>query len=272
MRRTVWILGISAMALALFAGSLAYARAHHRGEMMKGRISAHIDELLDVAKATPDQRTAIRAARDHVFETIAEVHKDKKGGFERGLALFEADRIDPAQIAALRAQHEADHKKVGDAIVLALTDAHDALTAPQRQAVADAVRAHTERMQAHAGGRHADFFQKMMLSHIDDALGQAKATDAQKNAIHQAVERVLATVQENQKQRQAEMADALALFAAPKLDQAKVGELRARREAAARRTGDTIVQAITTAHDTLSPQQRRVVADFVRAHRPPMGG
>jgi hypothetical protein len=61
---------------------------------------------------------------------------------DEALALFEAATVDPGRVATFRAQHEAEHRQVADAISQALVDVHDALTPPQRKAVADYVRAH----------------------------------------------------------------------------------------------------------------------------------
>ena len=72
------------------------------------------------------------AARDHVFATIEENHRAEKGDFDAALGLWQADRVDPAALATLRAHHLAAAKKTGDAVVQALADAHDALTAAQR--------------------------------------------------------------------------------------------------------------------------------------------
>ena len=61
---------------------------------------------------------------------------------EQALAIFEADTIDPAQLAALAAQHEAEHRQMADAITQSITEVHDVLTPVQRRAVADWLRTH----------------------------------------------------------------------------------------------------------------------------------
>jgi Spy/CpxP family protein refolding chaperone len=118
------------------------ARGEHRGRMMRHFASAHIEEALDAVGASQAQRNAIEAARDHVFSVIEETHTSEQGDLERAIALVEADRLDPAQIDALRAAHQANAAKVVDAIVQAAYDVHDALTAPQRKALVDYVRNH----------------------------------------------------------------------------------------------------------------------------------
>jgi Spy/CpxP family protein refolding chaperone len=91
---------------------------------------------------TDAQRATIHAARDRVFAALEAAHGDPGARFDEGLALFGADRLDPAKIAALRAQHDEVAKRTGDVIVQAIVEAHDALTPAQRRAIGDFVRAH----------------------------------------------------------------------------------------------------------------------------------
>ena len=59
---------------------------------MKARVTAHIDEALDAAKARPDQRQAIAAARDRALATLEDQHRDRRAEMERAIALFEAEK------------------------------------------------------------------------------------------------------------------------------------------------------------------------------------
>src|SRR5262245_23634828 len=108
MFRRILKLGAIALALAgvLLATRAAWARhgrGFHRG-MFRGMVGAHVDEALDAARATPAQRDAIHAARDHVFATMEESHRGRD--FEKVLKLFEAERLDPAELGRLRGEHE----------------------------------------------------------------------------------------------------------------------------------------------------------------------
>ena len=100
---------------------------------------------------TAAQRPQIEAARDHVFQTIEALHPEEALPqlLERGLAIFEADRIDPAAVNALRAEHQQRMGKLADAIEQALFDLHDALTPAQRKALVEHVKAE----RAKWGGR-----------------------------------------------------------------------------------------------------------------------
>jgi hypothetical protein len=60
------------------AGAVAFAATGHGREMMMRRMAvAAIDGALDEARATPEQRTAIHAARDRVFAAVEEHRKGK---------------------------------------------------------------------------------------------------------------------------------------------------------------------------------------------------
>jgi Spy/CpxP family protein refolding chaperone len=114
---------------------------HGRPAMMKRMASAMIDEALEPANVTPDQRAKIYAARDRAFAALQAQRQTRGAHMGEALALFEADTVDPARLAAFRAQREAEHRQIADAITQAITDVHDVLTPAQRKAVADWVRA-----------------------------------------------------------------------------------------------------------------------------------
>lgn len=142
-RRT--ILGsLAVVGVGLIGAVAAFAQGggHGRPAMMKRMVSAMIDEALEPANVTADQRAKIYAARDRVFTTM-EAHRQTRGAhMNEALALFESDTVDPGRVAAFRAQREAEHQQVADAISQAITDVHDVLTPAQRKAVADYIRNH----------------------------------------------------------------------------------------------------------------------------------
>jgi Spy/CpxP family protein refolding chaperone len=108
---------------------------------MKRFVSSVIDEALEPASVTAEQRAKIYAARDRAFAAV-EAHRQTRGAhLDEALSLFEADVMDAGRLATFRAQREAQHRQVADAITQALTEVHDVLTPPQRKAVADWIRA-----------------------------------------------------------------------------------------------------------------------------------
>jgi|SRR5687768_10464493 len=150
-RRT--ILGsVAVLAVGLVTGVAAFAHGGPGGfrhGMMKRMATAMIDEALEPAKVTPEQRTKIYAARDRAFAAFEAKHQTRTAHMAEALALFEADTIDPGRVAAFRAQREAEHRQVADAVSQAITDVHDVLTPVQRKAVADWIRAHAGRHGGH---------------------------------------------------------------------------------------------------------------------------
>jgi Spy/CpxP family protein refolding chaperone len=140
-RRT--ILGsLAVVGVGLVGAVAAFGQGHHgRPAMMKRMVSAMIDEALAPANPTSDQRAKIYAVRDRMFTTM-EAHRQTRGAhMDEALALFESDPVDPGRVAAFRAQREAEHQQMADAISQAITDVHDVLTPAQRKVVADWIRA-----------------------------------------------------------------------------------------------------------------------------------
>jgi uncharacterized membrane protein len=127
----------------LLAGAGAYVHGHGgRPELMRRVASAVIDDALDAARVTPEQRGAIHGVRDRVFAELAGMRQARERRLEQVLGLFEADVLDPAAVAAARAAAAADHQRMADVIAQAVTDVHAALTPEQRRALAEYVRAH----------------------------------------------------------------------------------------------------------------------------------
>jgi hypothetical protein len=253
---------VGALVVAIIAGGAAWASGRGHEAFAKRRIARHIDAALDAVNASPQQRTAIHAARDHVFDTFAESHKARQADLQQALALWQADRLDPDGVAKLRARHQAEAQQAGDAIVQALSDAHDALTAPQRQQLATYLRAHQPPKMDGA----APFFKHMINERVEDLLDEIHATDAQRTTVKSAVERVFTAVSGNMGSHGAHLDKAIAVFTADQIDQAQVAQIRAEHQAQAQQMGDAIVQALTDIHDALDAGQRKTVADFIRAH------
>ena len=143
-RRT--ILGsVAVLAVGLVTGVAAWAQGGGPGfrhGMMKRMATAMIDEALEPAQVTADQRAKIYAVRDRVFAAMEAQRQTRGQHMQEALALFEADTIDPAQLAAFSTQHEAEHRQMADLITQAITEVHDVLNPVQRRAVADWIRTH----------------------------------------------------------------------------------------------------------------------------------
>jgi Spy/CpxP family protein refolding chaperone len=141
-RRTMF--GIAAALTATLVGAGAVVVGAHGGRhhFMKRFVSSMIDDALDAAKVTAEQRATIHQARDRAFAAVETHRKDRRVRLEQGLALFEGDRLDQPVVHQFVQQHEQEHRVIADAIGQALIDAHNVLTPVQRKALADYVRSH----------------------------------------------------------------------------------------------------------------------------------
>jgi Spy/CpxP family protein refolding chaperone len=143
-RRTVLGSLAAVMGVGLVTAVAAFAHGGGLGRpaMMKRIATAMIDEALEPASVTADQRAKIYAARDRAFAAFEAQRQTRGAHMAEALALFEADTVDPGRLATFRAQREAEHRQVADAVSQAIVDVHDVLTPVQRKAVADWIRAH----------------------------------------------------------------------------------------------------------------------------------
>ena len=143
-RMTVGVLAVVTAGLVVGASAFAFAHGARHG-MMKRFVSAAIDDALDTAKVTAEQRTAIHATRDRVFAAFEQHRQTRKDRLAEVLTLFEADQVDPARVEALRQQGADEHRRMADAVSQAVIEVHDVLTPEQRRVLADYVRSHRGR-------------------------------------------------------------------------------------------------------------------------------
>jgi Spy/CpxP family protein refolding chaperone len=267
MKIALWALG--ATALVGVAGTAAIAAGeglhHQRGAWFHKHIAQEIDGALDAAKATPEQRAAIAAARERAFATLHEERGDRRNEIERALALLEQDKVDPAAVKALREGREASMRRSGDAVVQALTEAHDVLRPDQRRTIAARFDAKLAEHHGGPGLGHA-MMRRMAEGRVEEALDAVRATPEQRTAIHAAVDQAIASVEETFRDRGADLRQAVALFAEERIDAERVAALRATHQARLARAGDAIAQAFEEVHDALTHDQRVALAGWVRAH------
>jgi Spy/CpxP family protein refolding chaperone len=142
-RRTIFGVLVGVLAVGMIGSLAAFAHGPGGGPpMMRRMAAAMIDDALNAANVTAEQRTVIYASRDRVFAAMEAQRQGHRAHMDEALALFEADTLDPAQVAALRAQREADRQQMADTVSQAIKEVHDVLTPVQRKAVADWIRAH----------------------------------------------------------------------------------------------------------------------------------
>src|SRR5207253_3241841 len=99
------------------------------------------------------------------------------------------------------------------------------------------------------------------------ALDEAKVTAEQRAAIYASRDRAFAAVAGLHKDRGAHLEEALTLFQADSIDRAQLDAFHDARQAERENVRNAVTQAIVEAHDTLTPDQRKVVADWIRSHR-----
>jgi uncharacterized membrane protein len=122
------------------------------------------------------------------------------------------------------------------------------------------------------GGRHGAMMKRFVSSLIDEALAPAQVSAEQRTRIYAARDRAFAAVEAHRQTRHAHLDEALRLFEADTMDTGRLATFRTQREAEHRQVADAITQALTEVHDTLSPAQRKAVADWIRANHPGLRG
>ncbi len=123
----------------------------HRADFVKGRMTSHVNGILDKANIAAVERPQILAAVEHVVATFAAEGDAHRAHMNAALTLWKKDQIDPAAVQKLQQDGVAARRTVGDAVVQAIYDIHDALTPTERQALVTQLRAHLVAMHGQHG-------------------------------------------------------------------------------------------------------------------------
>jgi Spy/CpxP family protein refolding chaperone len=118
----------------------------------------------------------------------------------------------------------------------------------------------------HGGFRHG-VMKRVVSVAIDEALDEAQVAPEQRARIHAVRDRVFATVDAQRTSQRAHAEDALRLFEAEQPDPAALETLHREAEAERARVRQAVHDALVEVHGILTTEQRKAVADFVRAHR-----
>lgn len=116
------------------------------------------------------------------------------------------------------------------------------------------------------GGRHA-IMKRIANAHIDEVLDEAKVNPQQRATIYAARDRVYTAFEDTSRDRKTHFEEALRLFEADRVDQDRINALRAQGEAKHKQLADEVTRALVQTHDTLTPEQRHIVAERLRALR-----
>lgn len=117
---------------------------------------AHLQHLLDDAKASDTQRLQIKQLVDRAQEDLRTLHDEGRGLHEQGLKLWAAPKLDAAAAEKLRQQMAAHHDKVSKRMMQLMLDVGSVLTPEQRATVAKQMAKHHEDMMRRMQERHGD--------------------------------------------------------------------------------------------------------------------
>jgi Spy/CpxP family protein refolding chaperone len=118
------------------------------------------------------------------------------------------------------------------------------------------------------GGMHAGMMKRMISAALDEALDQAAVSADQRAAIHASRDRAFAAFEANRPDRRAQREQVLALFEGDRLDASQLKTVHAQMEQRHQAIRDAVAQAIVEIHDTLTPAQRQIVANYARTFGP----
>ncbi len=158
-RRAWWLLATFSLVLAgaLAANAWAFGGAGFPGGgpgMHKEFMERRLDKMLDEAKATDGQRTAIKNIAARLHAEMEPLHQEHKPIHDQMLKLLAADKVDAAAVEKLRTQVLALAEKGSQSMTRALVDAANVLNAEQRQTIINEIQERHSEMQGHHGRWH----------------------------------------------------------------------------------------------------------------------
>jgi Spy/CpxP family protein refolding chaperone len=118
------------------------------------------------------------------------------------------------------------------------------------------------------GGPHAGMMKRMVSAALDEALAQANVSAEQRTAIYASRDQVFASIAAQRPDHRAHRDQVLALFEGDRLDAAQLQAVHAQMEQRRQAMHGAIAQAIVEIHDTLTPDQRKIVAAYARSFGP----
>lgn len=113
--------------------------------MMLG--GAHLDRMLDVASASAEQRTQIKAIQDAARADLRALHESARPLHEQMAAAFTQPTVDARAVEALRQQMLAQHDKASQRTMQAMLEVSRVLSADQRKAIAEHMAQHRAAME-----------------------------------------------------------------------------------------------------------------------------
>jgi hypothetical protein len=252
-------------------------------------MDAHVADLVDLTKATPEQKKALEAARDRIAARM-QAHRgpgpqaqgqgrgpgqgqgqgqgqgkgqaeDRRAAHHREMqALFQADNPDPKKIEALRDQHLQHRGEMAQGMIDELGQLHGVFNRDQRKAMAVYLQELRPGQRGQWRERMGHFMMGRMVGHFSD---QIKATPEQKKALTALAEKAGEAVKAQRQGHQQLAEKALALWQGDRWDAAQGQSLQKAQQDLAKTGADTVIRYGLEVHKLLTPAQRKAAAEFI---------
>lgn len=136
---------------------------HHRGMQGKrghgmdgaGMLGHYSERMLDLVKATPEQRAQIRKLTETARTEMQAQHESRRALHEQSRALFSQPNIDAAAAEALRQQLVAQHDQASKRMLQLRLDVAAVLTPEQRKLLAERQALRRSMVARHLSERRA---------------------------------------------------------------------------------------------------------------------
>lgn len=126
----------------------------HQG-MHQGMGGHHLARMLDVVKASPDQRSQIKTIMDAAHAELKAQREAGRGLQQQMQAALAAPNIDARQVETLRSQISAGRDAASKRMTQAMVDAARVLTPEQRKTLAEQMAQRRSMLERHASERAA---------------------------------------------------------------------------------------------------------------------
>ena len=115
----------------------------------------HMQRMLDLVKATPEQRAQIKQLTDAARTASAGQHEAARALHEQGKALFAQPTVDARAAEALRQQMLAQHDQASKRRMQLMLDISQVLTPEQRQSLSETMGKRRAMMERHRAERQS---------------------------------------------------------------------------------------------------------------------
>jgi Spy/CpxP family protein refolding chaperone len=138
---------VALSAMAEPVGGMRHGRGDH-GAMMGGGGGMHLSgRMLDLVKATPEQRSQIQKIMESARTDMQAQRESRQALHDESIKLFTQPNVDANAAEALRQKMLAQHDAGSKRMMQAMLDASRVLTPEQRQTFADSMAKRRDMMQ-----------------------------------------------------------------------------------------------------------------------------